>query len=274
MISKKLSMEFLRRIFRRMIGANSWLYTAIATCLDFLMTLQKEDLKTWYVLRKLNRLNTGTGSYQAVQFKNLVHPIFLRPGTRDAATVMNNIIREEYGQVKARKESTWMIDAGAYIGDTAAYFLSNYPGLNVIALEPGEESHTMAARNLKDYGSRSILLKKGLYSADQVCRFDGNNTGAGISGSGYEIKCISLPTLIQIYSIPRIDILKMDIEGAEEQVFLENPASWLRLTDLLLIEIHKPHILGLISTVLRENNFSMRLHRTVWYCQPDISYTT
>jgi FkbM family methyltransferase len=235
--------------------------------------MQKEGFKTWHVLRKLNRLNTDTGSCQAVQFKNLAHPIFLRPGTRDAHTIMNNIIREEYGQIKAKKESRWMIDGGAYIGDTAAYFLSNYPGLTVIALEPGEESHSKAARNLKDYGSRAILLKKGLYSADQVCRFDGNDTGAGISGSGYEIKCISLPTLIKNYSIPRIDILKMDIEGAEEQVFLENPGSWLRLTDLLLIEIHNPHILEMISRVLRENNFIMRQHRTVWYCWPDISQT-
>lgn len=160
-----------------------------------------------------------------------------------------------------------MIDAGAYIGDTAAYFLSRFPSLKVIALEPNPENHEMAGLNLKPYGDRAVLLKKGLYADDGDYCFSGSSTAGSISKSGDKIECVSLPSLIRQFDIPRLDILKMDIEGAEEALFVKNPEVWLDRVNWLIIEIHSESILDVISRVLKEHGFSMTSYRSVWYCR-------
>lgn len=261
-------MEIVRRLVRRIIG-HSQIYRAGATIIDFFSVIQKNDINTWRTLRKLQRPTPTSTSPTPVTLKNLRYPLLVRSGTKDAETIINNVIREEYGQFKPNKEPKWMIDAGAYIGDTAAYFLSRFSNLKVIALEPHPYNYEMASQNLKPYGEQAILLRKGLFSADQVLAFGGDGTGASIKGSGYEIECTSVLSLMDQYAIPKIDILKMDIEGAEEAIFLSNPAAWLARTDLLIIEIHGQDIHSLVFKVLSENDFSMRQYRSVWYCRPN-----
>jgi len=141
-----------------------------------------------------------------------------------------------------------------------------YSLLSVIPLEPNPESYIMAKRNLEPYGERSILLKKGLFSNESVHFFSGSGTAASISSSGFEIECTTIPSLMENYSIPRIDILKMDIEGAEEAIFKSKPENWLNRIELLIIEIHGANIESLIYRVLNENGFSMKQYRSVWYC--------
>lgn len=262
-------MDTIRRVVRNLLGTNSRLYKAGATFLNFLSTTRKEGIRTWATLKELTEENQDNGSPRPVILKSLRYPILIRPGTQDAMTVTDNVIREEYGKFTPAKAPEWMIDAGAYIGDTTAYFLSRFPKLKVVALEPNPPSYEMAKHNLKLYGGRAILLQKGLFSTEQVHRFSGGGTGASITNSGFEIDCTTVLSLLERYSIPRVDILKMDIEGAEEAVFLSQPEVWLSHIELLILEIHSTHIKSLISSVLRENGFSMKQYRSIWYCRPD-----
>ncbi len=51
-------------------------------------------------------------------------------------------------------------------------------------------------------------------------------------------KAISINDLITEYNIETIDILKIDIEGSEKELFEKNFDYWLSKTKLLIIEIH------------------------------------
>jgi FkbM family methyltransferase len=259
-------MDSFRRIARTIFRPNSPFYKKVAGLQDFISTLKTDGYPAW---RRLNGLHHGnsTNPPLSLKLRNIQHPIWMRPGTADAHTVINNIIRREYDQATFETPPVWMIDAGAYIGDTSAFFLSKYPELKIIALEPGPPSYEMAKRNLEPYGERVILLKKGLYVTDGIALFSGDNTGAAIGTSGFEIDCTTIPTLLEQYSIPRINILKMDIEGAEEALFLSNPEVWLKRVDLLIIEIHGEKLLKLISGILAKNGFTMEQYRSVWYCK-------
>jgi hypothetical protein len=73
--------------------------------------------------------------------------------------------------------------------------------------------------------------------------------------------------LIRQFDIPRLDILKIDIEGAEEALFLKNPEAWLDRVNWLIIEIHTESILNVIARILKEHGFSMTPYRSVWYCR-------
>lgn len=260
-------MEIIRRTVRSLLHSDTELYKAGATLLDFLSTTSKEGIKCWRTLRALGEGKRKDGSPRSITLRKLKYPILIRPGTQDVGTIINNVIREEYGHFAPPRDPVWMIDAGAYIGDTSAYFLSRFPSLKVIALEPNPPTYEMAKQNLKPYGERVTLLQKGLYSNEQVLCFSGEQTGASITKSGFKIDCTTILSLLGQYSIPRVDVLKMDVEGAEEAIFLANPESWLGRIDLLILEIHAPHIKSLVSHVLNKNGFSMKQYRSIWYCR-------
>ena len=259
-------METLRQAVRRIIKSDSIVYNRAASAMDLFSTILSDGIKTWSILKKLEH-GSSNAPPRSVTLRNLAHPILVRPGTQDAHTIINNVIRKEYDQVEVVPSPKWMIDAGAYIGDTSAYFLSRYPDLKTIALEPNPTAHKIAAQNLAPYGDRAFLLQKGLYISDGIAFFSGDNTGASITAQGIEIDCTTILSLLQQYSIPRLDILKMDIEGAEEAIFNSNPEIWLSRVKLLIIEIHGSQIEPLITRVLTENGFSMRQYRSVWYCE-------
>ena len=259
-------METLRQAVRGIFRPDSRVYKGAANFIDFLSTISEDGCKTWRILKRIEKGNRNDPP-QTVVFRNLTYPIFIRPGTQDVHTIINNVIRKEYDQVHLNYSPEWMIDAGAYTGDTTAYFLSRYKDLKIIALEPNPPSHSMAKLNLEPYGKRAILLQKGLYIKDGEASFSGDSTAASIGQDGFKIDCTTISSLIEQYSIPRINILKMDIEGAEEEIFNSNPETWLKHVGLLIIEIHGTHMLPMIRRVLAGNGFSMKQYRSVWYCQ-------
>ena len=67
---------------------------------------------------------------------------------------------------------------------------------------------------------RVCIQPKGLLVLDA-------GTGSSIRNGACEIDCTTILSLLDEYSIPRLDILKMDIEGAEEAVFRSEPETWL-----------------------------------------------
>lgn len=75
-----------------------------------------------------------------MKMRPLSFPITIRPGSADATTIINTVIRQEYCNTSLTDHPVWMLDAGAHIGDTAAFFLSRYPCLKIVALEPNAES--------------------------------------------------------------------------------------------------------------------------------------
>lgn len=263
-------MERLRRVARAGLGVDSALYRTLAGVADLLAVARSDGLPTWRLLRRLARTPRDSGPPVPVGLRTLAHPILIRPGTDDVRAVLDNIVREEYGDFRAGDAPAWMIDAGAYIGDTAAYFLSRFARLHVVALEPNPPSHALARRNLEPYGDRATLLACGLSGSGEPMRVDGRETGASLAPSEDGIPCTTVPALLDRFGIARLDILKLDVEGAEESIFREAADVWLPRVDRILIEIHGPDILAVVSRALRENGFSMRRRRSVWYCVPAV----
>lgn len=260
-------MERIRTAIRDKIGVNSKFYKLGSTTLDFFYTVKCEGITTWNTIKQIE--NEKRSNYaRNIYLKNLEFPIKARPGTRDVSTIVNNVIRKEYGRYSPFNEPRWLIDAGAYIGDTTAYFLSKYRNLKAVALEPNPENYEMAQLNLAPYGERATILKKGLFSNEIKRKFKGEGTGGCIANSGIEIECISIPSLLEQYAIQYLDILKMDIEGAEENIFSASSRNWLDRVGLLIIEIHGSRIEKKIFKVLKDKKFMMKKYRSIWYCRP------
>src|SRR6266496_4293809 len=69
----------------------------------------------------------GQSSLATFQIPPLLHPLTSRQGTTDATAVTLSVIRENYAQFFPSHPVKFIVDAGAYIGDTAAWYLSTCP---------------------------------------------------------------------------------------------------------------------------------------------------
>ncbi|HHL33390.1 MAG TPA: FkbM family methyltransferase [Desulfobulbaceae bacterium] len=260
-------MENIRQGVRNLVGWNSLPYRLASATLNNLSILSKEGIGTLLTLNKLKR--SPISNPISIEFRSLDHPLLLRPGTSDVSVVINNVIREEYGAFQPRHDPATMIDAGAYIGDTSAYFLSRFPKLECIALEPNPESFELASINLASYKDRARLLPKALSATGETVYFSGKELGARIDNSGkIEVEAITISKLLDFFPEKRVNILKMDIEGAEDEIFKNKPEQWLNKVDNIIIETHGPEITKNVLSTLEENGWSYRQVRGLYFCQP------
>jgi len=260
------ALERFRQILRGRLGYDSLAYrTGAAVYGSFAIAKREGVLAAW----RLNAMAKGPrGQIAELNFSNLRHPIFARVGTPDIATIVNNVVREEYGAFEPEIAPQFMIDAGAYIGDSSAYFASKFPRLSIVALEPHPDNHKLASRNLAPYGERVTLLDKALASTSRPLRIAGDHDGAAIGPEGAAVEATTIPMIMSLAGRDRVDILKMDIEGSEGDVLNETADDWLSQVGLLIVEFHGKDIEAKVMNTLRRNGFEARRHRSLWYCRP------
>lgn len=259
--------ESLRQTIRGWLGYDHPVYKFAAQVAEDTVTVVSEGLATLRLLKELDRQPPGSPTV-SVPFRRLLHPFPIRPGTQDVNVLVNNVVRQEYGHVRPLREPAWMIDAGGFIGDTAAYFLSRFPRLQCVLLEPNAKNYAASVMNLAPYGQRVLAVNQGLWSSDTTLRFSGDGTGGAVSvDDGTQIACTCVPTLMERYGIDRIDFLKIDIEGAEGEVLGPTSTTWLGHVDAIMIEIHSDALLRRIRPHLESCGFRMWRYRSIWYCE-------
>jgi FkbM family methyltransferase len=78
--------------------------------------------------------------------------------------------------------------------------------------------------------------------AEVVDKFQTGKWGLSIEvvqePSSTTIGTFTIDELMQKYNFPHIDLLKLDIEGAEKELFEDSYQEWLKATNVLVIELH------------------------------------
>jgi FkbM family methyltransferase len=182
------------------------------------------------------------------------YPLECRDNSSDLDSFTQVFIYWEYSPLDVLPEVSLVIDCGAYVGYSSAYFLSCYPGARVIAVEPDEANFEVLRRNLAPYGERVQLVRAGIWSHECRLRMvrtpyrDGREWSRQVRECGphepADVPGIDLGTLLARSGLPRISVLKMDVEGAEGVVFAAGRAGWLRRVDNIAIELHDDTVFG------------------------------
>lgn len=181
--------------------------------------------------------------------RNSTFPLKLRGNTSDSLVFKQIFIDSEYEPLSGMEGVEVVLDCGANVGYSAAWFLSNFSNCEVIAVEPEESNFQALKENLKPFGSRVKVLNAAIWSKNtklQLTRSDmsGFHEWAwqvtdSVEKNARWIPAMSVPYLIKKYGINRVSILKMDIEGAEAVVFSEPTAKqWIENVDSIAIELH------------------------------------
>jgi len=177
--------------------------------------------------------------------------LFMRLGTTDIG-IFEQIFYSKQYEIRDLSPQ-YIVDAGANIGLATCYFKEKWPDSSIIAIEPEKSNFELLKLNTLKF-DRITLLKAGVWNKSGFLEFESDkvnfdsfvvreNTRTGISA-------ITIAEILQAYKWPRIDLLKMDVEGAEKEIFDETAHEWLPFVKVLVIELHDRMKIGCAKSVL------------------------
>lgn len=159
------------------------------------------------------------------------------------------LVKKEYSpllEFKLRKDLI-ILDGGANVGFTSIYFKCCLPDARIIAIEPDPDNFKMLTENINMNRLPGVeCLNYALWHSNEYVHLDRNagdsrDWSIRISDSGMiKVKSKTLSALFEELNIDKLDVLKMDIEGAELEIFErdENIDSVLDCIDVVALEVH------------------------------------
>jgi FkbM family methyltransferase len=209
------------------------------------------------------------------QFRNRQGIHFIaRKGSSSDLEVFNQVWgRDEYSKAidiareLSGNENIIIIDAGANVGYTSLFFYHHFPKARIISVEPDAGNYSALTQNILlnrankiepmeagIWGHRTNLMIDKSFRDNREWSFQVRETDKET-----DLKGVHILDIMEDRGILEIDLLKIDIEGAEKYLFdnSEKANTFLDKTKVLAIEIHDEEIpREQVYQVLRKNGFS------------------
>jgi len=169
------------------------------------------------------------------------YPIAVRLWTSDVPTFSQIFCHNDY-EFPYWKNPQWMIDAWANVWYAALRFRKHYPNLRIICIEPEESNYNLLRENVWRY--EDIFCIKGwLWNRKTYLKIiDTKAEKWGFelceSDTQTDIQWYSIEDIISQYKINSIDIVKIDIEWSEKEVFEKNTER-IEKSNTIVIETHE-----------------------------------
>lgn len=194
----------------------------------------------------------------------LKYPVLARRGTSDFNVFHQIFSCNEYRCVP--DIAGLVIDLGANVGYSSAYFLSRFPDCFVIAVEPDPANYAVLVENLKPYIGRHQTIQAAVWPCREKLCFEQGSTLRGAEWGRRvqkaqigesSIDAITVPDLIQLGGSQHVALLKIDIEGAETELFKAGSQEWLDRTDNIVIELHGEAASETFHNAIKTHMFSI-----------------
>jgi FkbM family methyltransferase len=185
----------------------------------------------------------GWPTQMTVRPPGIRNPVFLRPRTTDELTYAEILLRGQYAFELPFSPKT-IVDAGANIGLASIYFTHRYPEAKIIAVEAEATNFAVLARNVRSYPA-IVPVHAALWNRDGEISVSEADPATGAfekwgfithEGPGAKVRAITMRTLMEEMRMRSVDLLKIDIEGAEKEVF--ESCDWMDDIRCLMIELH------------------------------------
>lgn len=213
-------------------------------------------------LKRLRDWPTGRPTVTSI----FARPFHLTDG-RDFVGLYWAYFQEQIYRFACDTERPYIIDCGAHIGVSVAWWKSAYPEARVLAFEADETNFALLERNCRGL-SDIELVNAAVWSHEGEVAFAAKG---GEGGHVADLSVAAAPHLIRPVSCVRLrpylgehcDLVKMDIEGAECEVLLDC-ADRLENVDRLFIEYHsfvgRDQLLGRTLSILESAGFRVHAH--------------
>lgn len=168
---------------------------------------------------------------------------------------------DEIYKFESIHQAPLIIDCGANIGLASLYFKQQFPNAKIIAIEADPHIAGFLETNLAHAGFSDIeIVKKAAWIHSDGIRFSQNGSDGGSITTSNESSILVPTTRLKdiLSQHTLIDLLKMDIEGAETEVLFDCKEE-LKKVNKLFVEYHsyssEPQQLAKLLTSLTDAGF-------------------
>ena len=172
----------------------------------------------------------------------MITPLYFRNNPYDFVTFCEVTLTETYDS--ELPSARFIIDGGGNIGLTAAYFARQYPDAVIVTVEPEGNNFELLKKNVAACPGIHPLLG-GIWNKStnlQISDAENGNNAFTVTEVDEPVadslKAFTIKEIMALHERTSIDIVKLDIEGAEKNVFASGYEDWLPSTRLLIVELH------------------------------------
>jgi FkbM family methyltransferase len=184
-------------------------------------------------------------------------PIILRRNRSDYSIFWQCLVQNQYDigkfdqmaellrrsvVMQARGEVPVIIDGGGNIGLALRSFAEDFPFAHIVCVEPDSDNMAVLARNAECLGDRATLVQGAIASRSGHSRVIAHERGsAGLMTEYCEadadgaVPALTIPELAAKVPGGRPWIVKLDIEGAQDELFSQN-TDWVAEAELIILE--------------------------------------
>jgi FkbM family methyltransferase len=204
-------------------------------------------------IQVLLKKNLAVNNEIIISIPSIRNKIYIRKGTSDWPTFEQIFLFNEYEHdILCGINPNFIIDAGANVGYASVFFASKFPDAKIVSIEPEKSNFDLLVKNTKDYKNIDCI-QSALWNKEGFLQFKDCNVGnwsfqleeyKQLGNSETKIQATTISKILDIYKIDCIDILKIDIEGAEKQLFSYDFEGWINKVKILFIELHDRKEIG------------------------------
>lgn len=205
---------------------------------------------------------------ETIHLPKLKRKIYLRKNTKDLETFEEIFLTNLYN-TNIQFEPKTIVDAGANVGLASLFFHLKYAEASIVALEIESKNSESIRKNTHGIPNFE-LIEKGLFNRKSFFKIEDPYNASNSfqireveANEQYDIESITLDEILNEKKWDTIDILKIDIEGAEKQLFESNFENWLPKTKVIMVETHDRMIPKCSYTVMNTiNKYNFILYTT------------
>jgi FkbM family methyltransferase len=185
------------------------------------------------------------GKVEKNRFSLYGKPLVIRTGTSDVSVFQAVFLEDDFDLSFLHLKPKLILDLGANVGYTSIFFAHTYPQSRVFAVEPEESNFKVLKENAAPY-ENIVLFQAAIWNKRtklQITNSNAEKCGFQVSESKNKpvsstVDALTIDELLAEANSNEIDILKVDIEGAEIELFSSNFENWLGKSNVIMIELH------------------------------------
>jgi len=188
---------------------------------------EKIKVAAYFAYLKICKILTGKDGLVAPKALKLIYGgkgfVFHVQWILDFHLLREMFVDEQYADArKIGPVPGTILDLGSNIGASVIYFKLIFPDSKIVAVEPNPECQDLLRRNLEQFGESVRIIAAAVSGDEGTVDFFPNKAHwssslqkRGGSGKPVSVRSTTLKNLCLDSGLSKIDLLKLDIEGAE-----------------------------------------------------------
>lgn len=153
-----------------------------------------------------------------------------------------------------------ILDVGANVGTASAFLATRFSGARIVAVEPNPFTFELLRENLRRAApegiavNAAVVARPGSYQLEPGTSPSNDQVVATPARGEGDLEALTVDELLDRYLPGGVDLMKVDIEGGEHELF-EGVAEWAPRVRAIVAEVHAPLTTERACELLRAGGF-------------------